>query len=50
MDKEKEKKQKKSAIQTDDFANRTFFGVPTIGGGIIAGILILYILYDIFCK
>ncbi|WP_342048848.1 hypothetical protein [Bacillus sp. OTU530] len=50
MSQDKDKEQKKSAIETDDFANRTFFGVPTIGGGIIAGILILYILYDIFFK
>lgn len=48
-DRDKEQK-KKSAIETDDFANRVFVGFPTIGGAILFGIIALYILYDIFFK
>ncbi|MDG4657780.1 hypothetical protein P6P90_12745 [Ectobacillus antri] len=47
MDREQDKK---SAIETDDLANRTVYGAPTIGGAIVFGGIILYILYDVFLK
>jgi hypothetical protein len=50
MAKDKGQGKKKSAIQTDDFANRTLFGGPTIGGAVVIGIIVLYILYDVFLK
>ncbi|KFM95649.1 hypothetical protein [Bacillus clarus] len=44
MNKDKNPEKEKSAIKTDDFANRTFFGSPTIGDVVILGIIILYLL------
>ncbi|MFX3622973.1 MAG: hypothetical protein ACE3JP_02745 [Ectobacillus sp.] len=38
QDKDREKEKKKSAIETDDFANRTFFGSPTIGGVVVCSL------------
>ena len=43
MKREKEK----SKINQEDGLNRTFFGNPTIGGFIIFGIVIIYILYQL---
>jgi hypothetical protein len=38
-------KREKSKIDTDDGWNRTFYGSPTIGGIIIVGAVVLYLLF-----
>ena len=43
MRKDKDKR-KKSKIETDDGWNRTFYGAPTIGGGLVVVAIILYII------
>jgi hypothetical protein len=40
-----EDKRKKSKIETDDGWNRAFYGSPTIGGFIVVGVIILYLLF-----
>lgn len=42
MKKDKEKRK----VNSDDGWNRTFYGSPTIGGFIVVGILVIYILYQ----
>lgn len=37
----------KNKINQDDGLNRTFFSNPTIGGFIVFGIVIIYILYQL---
>lgn len=46
----KEKEKKKSVIETDDISNRALYGTPTIGGIIVFGIILIYIIYSIFFK
>ncbi|WP_260631786.1 hypothetical protein [Neobacillus niacini] len=36
--------EEKSKIDTDDGWNRTFYGSPTIGGILVVGAIILYII------
>ncbi len=45
---EKDKKKYESKIDTDDSFNRTLYGTPTIGGIIVIGLIIIFILYNIF--
>ncbi|WML44586.1 hypothetical protein [Neobacillus sp. PS3-40] len=40
-----EKNQDKSKIETDDGWNRTFYGSPKIGGIIIVGAIVLYLIF-----
>lgn len=47
-EKEEEKKEKKSQIETDDALNRLLYGTPTIGGAIVIGAIIVFILYSVF--
>lgn len=37
----------KSKIKTDDGWNRALYGSPTIGGFIVIGIIIAFIVYDV---
>lgn len=41
-----EDKRKKSKIDTDDGWNRTFYGSPTIGGLVVIGVIILYLIFQ----
>lgn len=47
MDRDK-KEHEKSKIETDDSWNRTFYGSPTIGGFLIIGAIVVYIIYKAF--
>ena len=38
--------QHRSKIDTDDGWNRTFYGSPTIGGLLVVGAIILYIIFN----
>lgn len=40
------KDEEKRKVNSDDGWNRTFYGSPTIGGFIVVGILVIYILYQ----
>lgn len=42
------KETEKSKIETNDSWNRTFYGSPTIGGFLIVGAIVLYILFKAF--
>jgi hypothetical protein len=42
------KKQEESKIETNDISNRVLYGSPTIGGFIVVGIVVLFILYQWF--
>ncbi|MGP7815671.1 hypothetical protein [Niallia sp. 01092] len=39
------KQTEKSKIETNDSWNRTFYGSPTIGGFIVFGAIILFIIF-----
>lgn len=39
-----------SKINTDDGWNRAFYGSPTIGGFVVIGIIIAFIIYNVFFK
>jgi len=43
--KEDKESHHKSKIDTDDEWNRTFYGSPTIGGLLVVGAIILYIIF-----
>ncbi|CAM3829966.1 hypothetical protein [Cytobacillus oceanisediminis] len=49
MNKDNEDKHN-SKINTDDAWNRTFYGSPTIGGFVVIGIIIAFIIYNVFFK
>lgn len=40
--------EKKSKIETDDAFNRALYGSPTIGGMIVVGIIVVFIIINIF--
>lgn len=40
----------KSQIETNDKWNRAFYGSPTIGGFIVIGIIIAFIIYNVLSK
>jgi hypothetical protein len=42
------KKQEESKIETNDISNRVLYGSPTIGGFVVVGIVVLFILYQWF--
>lgn len=44
------KNEEKSKIETNDGLNRAFYGSPTIGGLIVIGLIIAFIIYNIFSK
>ncbi|QVY61175.1 hypothetical protein [Cytobacillus gottheilii] len=44
------KNDEKSKIETNDGWNRAVYGSPTIGGLIVIGSIIAFILYNIFSK
>jgi hypothetical protein len=46
----KKKKQEDSNIESNDSFNRTLYGSPTIGGFIIIGLIIIFVLYQMFFK
>lgn len=45
MDKHRNEREQ-SKINTDDSWNRTIFGSPTIGGIIVIGAAVLYVLFN----
>ena len=45
MSKDRERYEK-SKIDTDDGWNRTFYGSPTIGGVLVVGAIILFIVFN----
>jgi len=46
MKKERNENKEKSKIETNDSFNRAFYGSPTIGGVIVIGIIILFLIYN----
>lgn len=48
-DRDKERFEK-AKNESNDVYNRSFIGAPAIGGVIVMGIIILYVLYDMFLK
>lgn len=48
--KKDELKEEKSHIETRDAWNRTFYGSPTIGGLIVIGLIVAFIIYNIFSN
>lgn len=40
----------KTKKESNDVFNRSFIGTPAIGGMIIMGILILYVIYNMYFK
>lgn len=48
MEKDDNRKQEESKIETNDISNRVLYGSPTAGGFIVAGIIVLFILYQWF--
>ncbi|WP_156324629.1 hypothetical protein [Bacillus sp. FJAT-27245] len=48
--KEDNKKEEKSQIETNDGWNRALYGSPTLGGFIVIGLIVIFILYIIFSK
>ncbi|WP_164462197.1 hypothetical protein [Bacillus sp. FJAT-42376] len=40
------REEEKSKINTDDGWNRTLYGSPTIGGFIVVGLIVVYIVYQ----
>ncbi|MFJ8235516.1 hypothetical protein ACIQ34_07175 [Ureibacillus sp. NPDC094379] len=36
----------KNKIDTDDSWNRTFYGSPTVGGMLVVGAIILYVIFN----
>jgi hypothetical protein len=48
MEKDHNRKQEESKIEKNDISNRVLYGSPTAGGFIVAGIIVLFILYQWF--
>jgi hypothetical protein len=48
MEKDHNRKQEESKIETNDISNRVLYGSPTAGGFIVVGIIVLFILYQWF--